>query len=319
LATGNTVETVIGRFLGAGYLNTGLTAISTILWNDALPTVKPPNIDTYITANPTNDYVIEDTAMWNYLVIALAASIADPPADPSLISFKDLADMLKVKLRVYWYIDSDGFVRFEHEKYFNDFASQLDITTLNYKQEVDKRIYNYEKSDIYSQVLYSESGEGNEDWIAFPINYDLIKTTPNVLSLSPPSLTTDKDNIFANPSSASGFILLECTSNDSGVVSESTLTPGDFYTNAHLAWSWLIENYYSYFGEADEAEINDGGALTLDSVKRFKKQTGIKFYYDGILTWIRPVTLLGGKAWIDKMELDLSSGWYIIDVGFDPY
>ncbi len=322
---GYLLENVINDFLGVSFLNTGLTAQSTILWNDALPSVRPPNIDTYITANPNNDYVIEAAAIWNYIVFAKTDSLTGDSATKYQITFKELMDILKIKLRMFWYIDSDGDFRIEHEKYFNDFASQLDITTLTtYKPEVDRLVYNYDKSNIYSQLIYSESNEDSEDWLENLIEYDSIKTTPNTLELTPPKLSTDTSYVLtATSPDSSGYLLLQCVSQNILTplvdINESVMTADTYYPNVYLSWAWLIKNYYSYFGEADEADINSGDTLTLDSTKYFKKQSGVKFYYDGILTWIRPVTLEAGTGWIDKMELDLGTGFYNLEVGFDPY
>jgi hypothetical protein len=325
---GKPLEAALISFLGVGYLDVGLTPKSTILFNDALPSVKPPNINTYITANPTNDYVVEAPAIWNSIVMANADSLTTAKLDFHEMSFKDICDILKTKLRIFWYIDSAGFVRFEHEKYFNDFDPQIDLTSATYdkyRPEIDRKVYNYEKSNLYSQILYQESNEGSPDWMAFPVEYDLVKTTPKTLTVTPPLFSSDAANMDANPGSSdnSGFMLLQCVVM-AGVgplveLTESPLTAGDYYPNTYLSWSWLVENYYTYFGDADEADINGGTTLTLDGVKRFKKQVGIKFYHDGILDWIRPVTLEGGTGWIEKMEIDLTTGWYTIDVGFDPY
>ena len=325
---GYLLENVINDFLGVSFLNTGLTAKSTILWNDTLPSVKPPNIDTYITSNPTNDYVLEDAAIWNYIMLAKSDAITGESEAVYETTLKEIMDVLKIKMRIFWYIDSDGDVRFEHEKYFNDFSAQLDLTHSDYSQykpEVDKRLYTYDKSNIYSQVIYSESNEYNEDWLNNKIEYDAIKTTSNTIDLTPPKISTDIKYMDDNKTEAdsSGYILLQCLSQ--GVktpvvdINESVITAGNFYPNLYLSWAWLIENYYSYFGEADSATINGTDTLTLDGRKRFKKQSGIKFFYSGDITWLRPVTLAAGKGWIDKMELDLETGFYILDVGFDPY
>jgi hypothetical protein len=321
---GYLLRSVITDFLGNTFLNTGLTPKSTILWNDALPSVKPPNIDTYITANPANDYVLESAAIWNYIMLAKTDAITGETATKYEITFKELMDILKYKMRIYWYIDSDGDFRLEHEKYFADFASQVNLTTY-FKPEVDRLVYNYDKSNIYAQVIYGEANEGSEDWLVPIMEYDTTKTTQNTLEITPPKLSTDIKHIDDNKTSAdsSGYMLLQCISQATKTplvdVNESVLTADAYYPNLYLSWAWLIKNYFTYFGEADEATIHITDTLSLDGVKRFKKQTGVKFWYDGILNLFRPVTLTGGTAWMDKVEIDLESGYYTIDVGFDPY
>jgi hypothetical protein len=192
----------------------------------------------------------------------------------------------------------------------------LDLTSSVFKPEVDKRIYNYEKSDIYQRIVYTESNQGSADWLDNFTAFDPIKTTAKVTEFSPPQLSTDVPFMEAGSPSNTGYVLLQCLSSYMVDVNSSVMTAGAYVPNVYLSWAWLRRNYFLYFSEADASLAP---IISYSGVKRFKKQVGIKFYYDGVLTWIRPVTLLGGKAWIDKMELDLSSGWYIIDVGFDPY
>lgn len=322
-AVANSLKSRISTLFGATYMNTGLTSKSTILWNDALPTVKPPNIDAYI-ANPLtagNDYVIEGPEIWNDLVIGRTAGLI-PEIDVITVSFKDVMDILKTKLRMFWYIDSDGFFRIEHEKFFADFTAQIDLTSSAYdayRPEVDRRVYNYEKSNIYSQITYLESNEVTAEWLDKVTNFDIIKTTPNTIDITPPHLSTDVASIIGNTDAVgSGLFLAHCLPDVNSPFidfAESQLTADLYIMNGNLSWAWLRNNYYGYFAEADK----DEDTFAYDGVKRFKKQVGVKFYYNGDITWLRPVTLLGGTGWIEKMELDLASGWYTIDVGFDPY
>ena len=310
------LSNVIDDFLGVSHMDTGLAKRSTIIWNHALPSVKPPNIDAYITANPTNDYVLQSTAIWNYMVLAKGSAFAGTSADKYEMSFNDLMDMLKVKLRIFWYIDSDGFFRLEHERFFSDFASQLNVTALAGKPEVDKRVYTYEKSNIYQRITYSESNQGSADWLDSFTAFDAIKTTANIIDITPPQLSTDVAFMEAGTPANSGYALLQCLPSYLVDVNPSVITAGAYFPNVYLSWAWLRRNYFLYFSEADKSLAV---VITYSGVKRFKKQVGIKFYYDGILNWLRPVTLAGGVGWIDKMELDLPTGFYTIDVGFDPY
>lgn len=322
--TGNYLENVINRMLAL--METGNTCHSTYLFNDAVPSLVPSAIDTYITANPTYDYATQAPAIWNYLWFGKTDSLTTDNADNYELSFKELMEIIKIKLRAYWYIDSEGYFRIEHEKYFREWGSQLDLTSAThskYKPETDMFLYDYQKTNIVNTLTYQEQNEGNDEFIAFPIRYDPIKTTPGSRSLSPPKLSTDIGWIYENPgdADANGFILMQCDMiNSTPVVgiTESELTDGVFHQNGALAWSYLFVHYWQYFAEGDSADINNGDTLTPTHIKEFLNQSGVRFYYGAALNWYQPVLLTHGTAWIKKIEHDLNSGFYTIDVGFSP-
>ena len=325
LVVGDTLKNVIDSMLA----NTGssLTVKSTYLFNDVVPSVVPSAIASYITSNPTNDYVTEGAAVWNHLWFGRVDSLTTDNADTHELSLRDLMDMLRVKLRTFWYIDSDGYFRIEHQRYFREWTSQINLITSAYtkfKPEVDNHLYDYHKDNIVNTIICREQNEGNEEFIAHPIYYDIIKTTTNSISIAAPKISTDAGWIVENADDAdpSGFILMQCdyfgTTYAAGFC-ESEFTPGLYLQNGHLAWSYLFPRYWKYFAEADTADINDGSTLTAEHVKEFLRQSGIRFYTTEILNWRQPVTLSRGTGWIKRIEHYLSSGFYMIEVGFDPY
>jgi hypothetical protein len=322
--SGEALDTVIDDLLGTGYMATGITMRSTFLFNDALPPEAPSAIDTYMIANPTHNYVSEAVNRFNSLFLCKADGLATDDASDYKITFEILMQILRCKFRAYWYIDTEGYLRIEHEKYFRMMAAQIDITSANYtkfKPEVDVELYNYQKSDIYSLIQYEESNEGNVDFIADPIEYDYIKTSTKKKDINV-QISTDVSWIVNNPddADANGFILMEIevTNFNVPVFGVSRAGLGYYYQNQYLSWYSLFPIYFKYFGEADSADINNGTTLTLDHVKEFMRQVGIKFYYGAALNWYQPVTLMRGTGWIKKIEHDLSSGFYTLDVGFSP-
>jgi len=318
-AAGGLLQSIITRILtNASYLNLSYSVVSTYLWNSALGSDPPPNIKTYITANPTKDYVVEGTAIWNLLILAKTHNFTIDKTSTSY-SLKDIMDILKIKLRAWWYIDADGKFRIEHEKYFTDYAAQLDVTAQD-KAETDRSIYNYDKGDIASVISYKETNELTSDFVAYPVIYDSELTTPATRSIIA-SLSTDITNILDGSPSSEGMTLLQCFK--SGIfyhvdIAESIINPGEYYANQRLSWAYLFANYWDYFGEADSADINNGDTLTLITVKRFLKQEGIKFYYSGELLWYKPVTLKNGLGWMTQWE-ESEDEYLTINVGFDPY
>lgn len=302
-----------GLFIGA----TG-TVLSTILWNDPLPTNPPEGI----TYSAVNDYVLGTSAIWNYLWITRADTFTATKEDVVNVSLKDVMQLLK-KLRLWWFIDDDGAFRIEHDKYFRNYNSQLDVTALTEKPEVDNLIYNYDSSNIYSQINYSENNEKNEDWIAYPVLFDPKKTSEKIQQLNFSDLSTDLSNMAEGTNTSSeGFVLFRTKysgSNYYAIFGQGTITPTNYYLNTELSWAWLFKNYYDYFAEADSGTINNGTAITYDHVKEFLKQDNIKFHTTTILDWKRPVTLENGDGYLLGADYMPETGWINISVGFNPY
>jgi hypothetical protein len=320
---GNVKDCLDAVLEGASYMNLSIpTVMSTVLWNNPLDSDPPAFIDTYMTANPTNDYVIESAAIWNDLWLTGTGRYTNPTAVTGNVSLKDVMELLRNKIKVHWFIDPDGHFRIEHDKYFRSFDPQLDLTSFaSEKPEVDKKIYSYNTA-LDRQVNYSENNASNEDWIALPVNYtQSISSTARDVNLS--NLSTDLDYILDNPTKASntGLMLLRLIQGTTHKlvsidVSEKTVT--NFYLNAKLGWYYLLKNYHTYFASADVGTVN-GAAFTFDHVKEFLEQDDIKFHPTTTIDWRKPFTTSLGIAWLRTAEYYPETGVISINVAYNPY
>lgn len=312
----------------ASWMNLSIaTVTSTILFNDSLPTghaVNTPNISTYITANPTNDYVKEAAAIWNDLYLDKTDSWLTASDPNYTCTLREIMEVLKTKLRMWWYIDEDNHFRIEHEKYFRDYVSQADLTSAAYvkdKPEVDSKIYNYEMADLYNQLNYVEQNEVNEDWIATPITFNPSVTNINIKDINV-NVSTDLSNIlFGTDVSAGGLLLMRAITFGAQKridFEESTKTAGNFYLNTSLGWYHILANYHELFSEAESGNLN-GSAHTFDHVKEFLKQEKIRFHPIATIDWKKPFKLVGGTGWVTGAEYEPESGMAEINVGFNPY
>jgi hypothetical protein len=331
MIVGDLLMTCLGRVInGANHMNLGLTLTSTIISNDALPTghaIDTPVISAYIAANPNNDYVIQAPAIWNHLWLAQPNAITDENNFVYETSLKDVMNILKYKLRMFWFIDPDGKFRVEHEKYFRDFSVQADLTAATYtpdKPEVDSMEYNYETATVYKQTNYSENNQSHEDWIPYPhIFTQKINSAVGSININ---VTTDIDNLFAIHASASssGLLLIRClhggfiAGNDPMFVGPSNITPTTYYGNVTLGWYYILENYHNYFASAEAGTVNNT-AHTFTHVKEFLKQGNIKFRMATTFDWKKPFTIKEGTGWVENAEYSPDTGMYKIDVGINPY
>lgn len=325
---GNTLENAINYTLTrADRMNLTIDTVSSYLWNDALPTghaVNIPNISVYFTANPTNDYVVRGPAIWNHLYITTADEITNIKLASFEYSLKDIMDIIKIKLRAFWYIDEDGKFRIEHESFFRNYISQADLTSATYaddKPETDVRIYSYEKSILFYQVKHGEINASNEDWTVYPnIDYSAIATSIQVNAISA-NVSTDIKYILDNPDNSQNDVFLLLKMTDSGImvdIGESVLTAGNYYPNVWLGWSYLFENYFDYFAEANIGTVNNA-AFTFTHVKEFLKQKGIKFRMAADLDWKKYFTVIEGAGWLDSADYSPETGMYKINIGLNPY
>ena len=323
----NALNSVIN---GASYINAGLNIVSTFLWNDPLPTghaVDTPNISAYITAHPTYDYVIQDAPNWNHIYITPADVFTTAKLTEYNTSLQDVMMILKYKLHAWWFIDPDGKFRIEHDKYFRDFVPQADLTSVTYvkdKPEIDAKVYTFSKGDLSNQINYSENNDNNSpDWVHYPIIFDPLKTSPNVKDITISNLSTDLGWITTHPGDANnaGLILLKTTYNNTLYYIDVDKSPSSSsrYINAHMSWNYLMANYYDYFADAISGTINNGTAHTFLKVKEVLKQSKISFYMSTDFDWKKPFTLVNGTGWTDSVDLKPESGFYSINVGYDPY
>jgi len=325
---GNNLKTVIDYLLD-DHMGTGITCKSTILFADTLPSIAPTYIEDYHAAYPASDYVTESKGPIIFndnLSIGFAEGFTDDIDSyvNNEFTIKEIFDILKYKFKIYWYIDSDEYLRFEHRKYFDVWESQLDLrsnTFAKFKPEVDCKVYNYDKSDIYNQIKYSENNAKTSDFLDIHVDCDVNKTSPKTSSISPPNLSTDIDVALTDEWSLSGFVLVitsEINGDDVVQLVQSITDSGAYSQNGYLSWAWVSKYYFNWGCDADEAITSNGETITAESLKPYLIQNNIKFYYSGSVNWYQSIVLSRGIGWIKKIEHDLSSGFYTIDVGFDP-
>jgi hypothetical protein len=306
----------------SGYMNLAYSIKSTILWNDVLGSDPPPNIDTYITANPNNDYVRQASAIFNDVWLSRVCSLTVDKVYVQETSLKDVMEFLKLKYRMWWFIDEDGNFRIEHEKYFKDYDSQATISTyILDKPEIDQKNCTYEYKGLNIQINYSESNEKNEDWKAFPIVYSQ-KMNFATSDVNISNLSTDLGNIKDNPGdvSNSGLMLVRMKRKGSEylVSIDQSEVSANFYLNTYMGWFYTLKYYHDYNADAGTGYINNI-AHTFSGVKEFLKQQKVRFRHTSDVKWYKPFTLSLGNGWIDELELDPETGMHSINFGFDPY
>jgi hypothetical protein len=295
------------------------TVVSTLLFGSALGSDPPASIATYMTANPTNDYVIEGSAVFNNLYLTRTDSFTTAKEDNIELCLRDIMDILKDK-RLFWFIDEDGKFRIEHEKYFRSYDPQADLTASTfaiYQPEADHYIYSYE-GENYNQINFAENNGTHEDWTPIRIEYDPLLTGSEVKDIRT-SVTTDIKTLIDDPSvSGSGITLLRCDANNNVYIDASLVTPANYYPNQKLSPAWISRYYSDYFAESQSGTLVTG-VHSFVHVKEMVKQSGVKFFWNTDLDWKKPFTLSIGEGWLSAVEYFPETGFYSIDVLYSPY
>lgn len=191
--------------------------VSTFLWNDNWPDGTAYPTDNYVTGatnylSPANDY--------DLFLIRTSRVIVDLGGTCDIedyyISINKIMTLLRDKLQVYWYIDTNGKLRLEHISYFDpDFAfaantdtrrQGADLTAMTNKDKTWAFGLNkvfYDKDRFYNRENFEEANMVNDDFVGEPIVYDADCAWDfprlNEKDYSLTDLTTDIDAIYDAP------------------------------------------------------------------------------------------------------------------------
>ena len=302
--------------------------VSTFLNNDALPTGAPSTISTFMTANPNGNYVTEATTNeLNNTLIGLLSVLFGSATKSYKLSFKEITDHLRDILQVYWFIDADGKLRFEHERYFVSLVTDSTPISAPSPSETDKHLLKYEKGVIASVEQFSWPQAANTDFVGKDILYNNFVTTIMTKSYTISQITTDIKYVIDNITEASdtGLGLYHCntltglTGDDVYEIAYSTgALSSSAFPNSVYSWANLHENYWTYSRMSEDATMN-GTAVTMDSSIRFLQQEGVRFFYS---TAINPYTqintdLTGGAP--IQIRRDLDTDYVELQIAYDPY
>lgn len=156
----------------------------------------------------------------------IISSYYDTPALNAPITFQNVLSMLKNLYKVYWFIDENNYLRFEHISYFDngysytegepgllvDLESHLHTNTKENKCFGQNKI-KYEKAEMPEQYKFSFDDSQTIPFDGYPIKCTEAYVSKGQFDEKAISkFDTDVDMILATPSefSKEGFVLLAC-------------------------------------------------------------------------------------------------------------
>lgn len=201
---------------GADCITDAADIVSTFLWNDNWPDGTAYANNNYATGatnylSPANDY--------DLFLIRTCRLINDlggtVDIDNYNISINKIMTLLRDKLQVYWYIDTNGKLRLEHISYFEPgFAWEAhtdvrqygaDLTSIANKDKTwafGLNKISFDKDRFYYVENFYENNTVNDDFVGHPIYYDedCAWDFPHVNERDySVDVTTDIDAVYDNP------------------------------------------------------------------------------------------------------------------------
>lgn len=332
----NESQTIMGfldEFVsGSDYMNlTGFAGnvVSTFFDNDALPADAPSTIAAYIASFPTGNYAnLSRPNDLNDTMLGLLRRWFTESVEKSFkMSFKEITDQLRDIFQVYWFIDSEGKLRFEHERYFVRWVADSTAISVPLPAEVDKHLLKYEKGLIASVEQFAWPQAENVDFIGKDIIYNNFETTNNTVKYTISQFTTDINYIIENEDDASdtGLGLFNCNilTGISGadlyeIVIATGILSSSAFPNVLFGWANLHDSWWKHSRMSEDATMN-GTAVTMASNIRFLQQDGVRFHYStAIAPYTQIDTDLTGGAPI-QIRRDLDTDTVEIVISYDPY
>lgn len=221
-----------------------------------------------------------------YITIAQKSDIIEPtssnPATKAPITFERIEKIWLEVFNAYWFIDSMGRMRVEHESYFQRVIAFNANSGNHAKFNKSKNKFSYDKTEMpkYENFKWQESLF--TDFVGAKIYYDSICVNQDIDTNESQRgvefVTTDLNYIFLYPDDIDPFnYVLICNQFDGtnySVDFEDGEITGSSIANGHLSWANLHKNYHRHGRILSKGYMNN--ILTnFFSYKRTKEQKEI--------------------------------------------
>lgn len=286
----------------------------------------------------------QDYAGFRFLPVITAksnviSSYYDTPAQNAPISLAKIFSMLKQAYRIYWYIDENDNIHFEHISYFdngNNYTETepqllIDLESKTHTRTYESKVFGqnkvkYDKDDMPQQFTFSWMDKQTMAFQGFPINcLDQYVNKGSKEDNNIGDFDTDVDYILTAPSEISkdGFVLFALPFYNNAYRTTLRIETihvkdenGDEYDlkvqNAEGAFAKIHENMWRYDLPCENVNINNEDT-TAKTTGRYKLQS-IEFADEvmaeilkEISNCIKPIRTQQGDGHIKNLSINLNS------------
>lgn len=258
------------------------------LVNHICPEIKGV-ISDFFQWNPENEtlinYVTKEVTEVNFISLSQKSDIKRPNSSESAtigqIKWSTIVDWLRVQFEVYWFLDENNYLRFEHISFITG-SLGLDLTKDKFDiNQKNKRKFSYAKQEMPRSEKFSCAEQEGVDFVGYPIDYKdsngkfSLCVTEDEDSNDLSDLSVDLSLAQSNPDflDDEGFFMMANTfdgTNYNVILSFGKIT-GDTIINGPLSWSSLHENYKKWNRILNEGFLNNS-FTKFKTIQKFKKQ-----------------------------------------------
>jgi len=273
----------------------------------------------------------------NIMIYQKSDCITPSSSDPALrgiITFRKLMGYLRDMFNVQWAIDSNGDLRIEHRKYWDNGETYdtntvgIDLT-LEYPQSlIGTSAYTYDSS-IPIQEKFEFNDAISLDFYGSPINYSpcILKGDTIIYSLN--EINTDISSIYLNTdSSKEGFCLVHCESKPTilviidgvtyyyyNVIEEIGKLSNKSIVNGHLSNANLQDAYWKYGRYLPKGIMNNVSTDFDVASLMYQKEIIFPYCYDEFNPHKMIRTKLGDGN-VKSASYSLKTNWLTVELKY---
>lgn len=208
------------------------------------------------------------------------------PARKAPITLKEVLDMLRDTMNLYWYINDDDHLVIEHIEWFRNGGTYsgtknvgIDLTDMVNKRngktyDFGQNKYTYDKVDMPERFQYGWMDDTTTFFKGLPIDVmSKFVDKGNVEEVNVAKFNADIDYIMLNPSNVSedGFGLLMCLPYYASYKTSIAQVDGSMMQNWQMSFDWTQQNFLKYDMPAWRILVNNQ-VITAGSIQMKKKQ-----------------------------------------------
>lgn len=263
--------------------------------------------------------------IWGRLFLSPKSNIMkieySQPARKAMITLKDVFDMMRKVMNLYWFIDDNNHLRIEHISWFRrggSYSGQpqigIDTTTLmNPRNDkpwcYGQDEYNFDKLDMAERYQYGWMDDATNFFNGKPIEVlSKYVSEGRIEEVNVAQFNADVDYLMLNPSDVSedGFVLINALPYFSSYKTSIQEVDGVTIQNWQMGFQWTQPNFLLYDMPAWDLKVN-GQRVVADSVQQKKKQQMAIPIADGEPDTGKLVKTTLGDGNIEKASINLSS------------
>ena len=267
------------------------------------------------------NYVTGAVNQVDHLFLLQKSDAIDPtatnPATKGEMTLKEFVELLRTSFQVFWAIDSNGNLRFEHWTFW---TTPVGLAMIDYDIDVKSEPLSYAhlKAEIPQRERPKWSEAFGEDFVGVDIIYSgpCVSEEQTVKEYNVPRVTTDLVFVRTDPDEINkdGFVMLATIQDgsDYSVILDSGALSGSLNTNAPLSWANLERDFWTWNRFLFNANMNEADVV-FDGIQPNIEQRNVflKFCcdYTDFDSSERVATKLGFKlgginAFIRRAEFD---------------